>query len=132
MPKKPLIDRRTARRQFLGLRPLRNPKIEWADHQGRALLTIPRPKNWKIAVVNLFFPVPESRDVALDAIGSDVWRLCDGQHTIAQISQKLGAQYKLGQREIELSLQQFFKDLGRRGYIGFVTEKPAVEPKVQT
>lgn len=121
---KPLqIDRATARREFLGLKPARNPKIPWEEVDGKVVLTIPRPKNWKIKLINVFFPVPESRKVILDAIGSHVWRGCDGQNRIESLSRELQKEYKLGAREAELSLQQFFKDLGRRGYIGFVSER---------
>lgn len=122
--KQPRIDRATARREFLGLRPARNPKIEWEEVEGRAVLTIPRPNNWKIRLLNVFFPVPESRKVILDPIGSHVWRGCDGQNRIENLSRALQKEYKLGAREAELSLQQFFKDLGKRGYIGFMTERP--------
>ena len=113
------LDRATARREFLALRPLRNPNLGWEEVEGRVVLTVPRPDTIQVKLINIFFPVPEARKVVLDPIGSDVWRVCDGQTPIAEISQILGRNYKLGTREAELSLQQFFKDLGRRGYVGF-------------
>ncbi len=121
--KKGRPDRMAARRQFLALQPQRNPKIEWQEHEGRAVLTIPRGQDWKTKLLNIFFPLPESRDVILDGIGSEVWRMSDGQMTIGDMTGRLAQKYKLGSREAELSLQQFFKDLGRRGYIGFRVEK---------
>lgn len=121
MAKKTSPDRATARRQFLALRPARNPRIAWEEVAGRAVLKIPRPNNWKVRLVHLFFPVPESRSVELDAIGSHVWARCDGKNSIENLSRELQREYKLGSREAELSLQQFFKDLGKRGYIGFAT-----------
>ncbi len=122
-PPKVAPDRARARREFLALRPARNPRIEWSENGGKATLTIPRADNWKIKVINVFFPVPRDKKVELDAIGSFVWTRCDGHHTIKSVSRDLQREYKLGAREAELSLQQFFKDLGRRGYIGFATEK---------
>ena len=116
-------DRATARREFLALRPARNPKISWEEVDGKAVLTIPRANNWRFKLVNVFFPVPESRKVVLDSIGSLVWRHCDGQNNIDKLCRELQREYKLGGKEAELSLQQFFKDLGQRGYIGFMTEK---------
>lgn len=117
------IDRATARREFLALKPLRNPNLTWEEVEDRVVLRVPRPDTLQVKLVNIFFPVPEERKVVLDPIGSDVWRACDGQTTIAEISKILGRNYKLGTREAELSLQQFFKDLGRRGYIGFAMPK---------
>lgn len=118
-PKKRVPDRATARREFLALKPLRNPNLGWDEVENRVVLRVPRPDTWQVKIVNIFFPVPEERKVVLDPIGSDVWRVCDGQTTIADVMKVLQREYKLGAKEAELSLQQFFKDLGRRGYIGF-------------
>ncbi len=125
------LDRSTARREFLALRPLRNPKLGWEEVEGRIVLRVPRPDTLQVKLVNIFFPVPEERKVVLDPIGSDVWRVCDGQTPIAEIAKLLGRNYKLGTREAELSLQQFFKDLGRRGYVGFAVANKATKGKEQ-
>ena len=117
--KKRPLDRATARREFMALKPLRNPKLGWDEVENRVVLRVPRPNTWQVKLINIFFPVPEERKVVLDPIGSDVWRVCDGQTPIAEVVKVLQREYKLGAREAELSLQQFFKDLGRRGYIGF-------------
>lgn len=116
-------DRARARREFLALRPARNPRIEWSEVDGKSVLRIPRANNWKVKLINVFFPVPDDKKVILDAIGSHVWTRCDGENRIEDLVRELQREYKLGAREAELSLQQFFKDLGRRGYIGFAVEK---------
>ena len=124
-PKKRVLDRATARREFMALKPLRNPRLKWDEVEGRIVLRVPRPDSWQVKLVNIFFPVPEERKVVLDPIGSDVWRVCDGETSIADVMKVLQREYKLGAKEAELSLQQFFKDLGKRGYIGFaVPVKP--------
>ena len=127
--KKRAPDRATARREFLALKPLRNPKLGYDEIEGRVVLRVPRPDTWQVKIVNIFFPVPDERKVVLDPIGSDVWRVCDGQTPIAEIIKVLQREYKLGSKEAELSLQQFFKDLGRRGYIGFAV--PIVQPNAK-
>ena len=121
--KKAVPDRARVRREFLALRPAHNPIIGWKEVEGRVVLTVPRPNNWKIRLINRFFEVPPSRTVDLDALGSFVWLRCDGQTSIDKLSRELQREYKIGAREAELSLQQFFEVLGRRGYIGFVTKK---------
>ncbi len=120
-PKKRVLDRATARREFMALRPVRNPNLGWEEVEERVVLNVPRPNTWQVKLINVFFPVPEERKVILDPIGSDVWRVCDGQTPISEVTRVLQREYKLGAKEAELSLQQFFKDLGRRGYIGFAT-----------
>lgn len=112
-------------REMLQLKPVRNPGLEWTEEEERVVLTIRHETrtNWKARVMRLVVAVPKERRVALDAIGSDVWRWTDGENTLGFIAQKLAKKYKLSSREAELSLQQFFKELGRRGYIGFITEE---------
>lgn len=116
------------RRQLLAMKPLRNPLLKWDEHEGRVILRVQHGKkgNWKTRLAHVFVPLPEERAVELDAIGTDVWLMVDGEHTIGQIAQTLAKKYKLENREAELSVQQYFKDLGRRGYIGFA-EIPEID-----
>jgi hypothetical protein len=125
------LDRADARRQFLALKPARNPALGWEEVEGRVVLTIPRPNNLKVKIINIFFPVPDDRKVVLDPIGTHVWRQCDGLTTIEKIGRSLQSEYKLGAKEAELSLRQFFQDLGKRGYIGFAVEKKKPEARVE-
>jgi hypothetical protein len=111
-----------SRREWLALKPLRNPALEWREEEDGVVLHIRRARNWKTRLLNLLFPLPEEHRVALDAIGSRVWRLSDGESTIEEISRSLARELQIERREAELSLQQFFKELGRRGYIGFKIE----------
>ncbi len=111
-------------REMLELCPARNPNLDWVEDEGKVVLLIRHDleKNWKTRLLGLFVSLPEDRRVSLDAIGSDVWHLIDGKNTLGQIAGELAKKYKLSSREAELSLQQYFKELGRRGYIGFIKE----------
>lgn len=127
---RPKPDRAQARRQFLALKPARNPKIDWAEVENRVVLTITPTNNWAMKILTFFLPLSEEerkKRVALDPLGSDVWRLCDGKTTIAQISKSLQDGYKLKAPEAELSLRQFFQTLGKRGYIAFAVEKKVAQ-----
>lgn len=123
--RKPKPDRATARRQFLALRPFRNPKIEQSDAEGRVLLTITPPDTRLSKVLGFFLPLsPEERRkrVVLDPLGSHVWRMCDGETSMEAISKSLQKTFKLGTLEAEQSLRQFFQTLGKRGYVGFAQD----------
>lgn len=115
-------------REMLELRPMRNPALEWSEENERVVLHIrhEQKKSWKVRLVSLLVPIPDDRRIALDAIGTDVWRMLDGQNTVGKIARTLAKKYKLAPREAELSLQQFFKVLGRRGYVGFINDKSEV------
>lgn len=114
--------RPASRREVLQLRPLRNPALDWYEEEDRVVLHIHRAQTWKTRLLGVFFPLPEDRRVALDAIGTDVWRMLDGKATLGQIARAVANKYKLSPREAELSVQQFFKELGRRGYVGFAVD----------
>ena len=107
------------RREWLALKPVRNPALLWREEEGVVIIEIHRTQNWKTRLLNLVFPLPEQHRVALDAIGSTVWRASDGEATVEQIARKIARELQIERREAELSLQQFFKELGRRGYIAF-------------
>ena len=115
--------RRTpTRREWLALKPVRNPALMWREEEGVIVIEIHRAQNWKTRLLNLVFPLPESHRVALDAIGSTVWRASDGESSVEQIAKKISRELQIERREAEMSLQQFFKELGRRGYIAFKVE----------
>jgi hypothetical protein len=107
------------RRDVLKLRPLRNPNLEWSEEEGQVVLHIKHTRTWKTTLLNIFVPVPKDRTVMLDAVGTDVWNSMDGSNTFEAIAKLLAKKHKLTPREAELSLQQFFKELGRRGYVVF-------------
>ncbi len=108
-----------SRRAWLALCPWRNPALEWFEQDGRVMLHIQRQKSWKTKILNLFLPLPEERTIALDAIGTHVWKMLDGKNSVGAIARSVAKEYKLVEREAELSVQQFFRELARRGYVGF-------------
>lgn len=108
-----------SRKEWLALRPWRNPALNWYEDEDRVVLHIKRQQSWKTKFLNLFIPLPAERKIALDAIGTHVWRLLDGQTTVGTIARSVAKEYKLVEREAELSVQQFFRELVRRGYVGF-------------
>lgn len=112
--------KRPSRREVLALKPLRNPDLQWSEEDGHIVLTIPRRDDWKTRILNIFVAVPKSRRVVLDDVGTHVWQQLDGQSSMEAISKSLAKRYKLEPREAEISLQQYFRELSRRGYVGFI------------
>lgn len=117
---------------MLKLRPQRNPELEWSEAEGKVTLQItherrqPGVKGW---LISLFLPNLPDRKVELDRIGSEVWLLIDGKRTMGDIADELAQKYQLVPREAELSLQQYCKELGRRGYVGFIKPDVKLNPK---
>lgn len=107
-----------SRSDALRVRPIRNPDLKWElNEEGKVVVVLPRRNDLKGKLLTFFFPIPESRPVVLDEVGSFVWQRCDGQHSMNQLVKGLCAEYKLNPREIQVSLAEYMRMLGRRGMI---------------
>ncbi len=108
------------RRDVLKMRPVRNPSLVWDEQEGQVVLHITHAHtSWKARLLSVFMDLPRSRTVVLDPVGTDIWKEIDGEKTFAQLAQMLAKKHQLTPREAEVSLQQFFKELARRGYVAF-------------
>ncbi len=112
------------RQALLRLRPIRNSAIEWQEIQGgEAELTIPYRKDRVARIVAVLVHLPEARKVRLDEVGTFVWRLCDGDHTVEAIVRAMIKEYKMNRAEVEASVARYLQTLAERRFIGFVERK---------
>ena len=112
------------REQAFMARPVRNPDLKWRTNDDDcAEVIIPRRKDRMGRVMSWVFAVPETRPVLLDEVGTHIWNLCDGEHTVGDLIQALCDEYRLGQREVEVSLTEYLRMLGKRGMIAFLVPK---------
>ena len=54
----------------------------------------------------------------LDELGTSVWNLMDGNRSVRQLVKMFAETHQLENREAEVSVTQFVRELGRRGLIG--------------
>jgi len=66
--------------------------------------------------------VPEFRTVTLDEVGTRVWDLCDGEHTVKDLIARVAEEHKLSRKEAEVSLVAYLRQLAARGLIALVVE----------
>jgi hypothetical protein len=106
------------REVVLRAKPLRNPEIEW-EHAGvdEVCLLIPRSRDLLGKALCRIFRAPSHKRVTLDEVGSFVWELCDGEHSIEQIVNATGKKYNITRRECETSVGVYLKTLGERRYV---------------
>ena len=91
LKKRPDVDRGKVLKAF----PLRNQLITWElDDKGEASLVIPQKEKLWVRLMSKIFMLPDKRVVVLDSIGSFVWEMCDGNHTISQIIKALQKKHK--------------------------------------
>ena len=109
------------REQALEARPVRNPSLKWRlNDEDNVEVIIPRRSDRLGRVMGFLFYVPENRPIVLDEVGTRVWHLCDGERTVAEMRQTLCDEYKLSKREVEVSLTEYLRTLGKRGMLGFL------------
>jgi len=100
-PEKPHLKRATktlptSKRKALLSYPVRteSPDVKWFERDG--LIVVEYPKNFtrfeKWLHKKLGGPTTIKRP--LDKIGSDIWLLCDGKHTLLEICNIIGEKYK--------------------------------------
>jgi hypothetical protein len=111
---------------MLNSRPTRNESLTWEKTAaGEVQITIKRQDTWKVRLLAKVFYIPKERKITLDAVGTEVWQLCTGRATVAQIIEALAEKYQLNRKEAEVSLLSYLKTLGQKRFVGFVLESAA-------
>ncbi|MGD8256630.1 MAG: PqqD family protein [Desulfobacterales bacterium] len=59
-----------------------------------------------------------TRKLQLDALGTAVWDLMDGERSVRQIIKAFASTHQLQTKEAEVSVTRFIRELGKRGLIG--------------
>lgn len=112
------------RGQLLSIRPVRNPLIPYEQNEdGFMILHVPFRKKALFRLLSRIFRLPTEHVVELDAVGSSIWELCDGKHTVSAILERIARHYKLDRREAEVSLFSYLNTLSQRRYIAFLQVK---------
>ena len=114
--KKPVL----TRDQALNIRPVRNTLLEWERNgEGEIRLLIPRRKDFVGRMLCRMLRAPDHKEIMLDEVGSDIWELCDGKHSVEAIVSAASKKYKMTRRECETSVSVYLKMLGERNLLGF-------------
>ena len=62
--------------------------------------------------------VQQIKKLQFDALGTSVWDLVDGSRSVRQIIQIFAETHHLENREAEVSVTRFIRELGQRGLLG--------------
>lgn len=117
-----------SRQDALQVFPVHNPQLQWElDEDGMVTANLLRRQDLKGRLLSSFLMVPNSRELKLDAVGTFVWNLCDGEHTVNDLVRAMCDQYKLSRREVEVSLTEFLRMLGKRGMIAVAVPQEIVD-----
>jgi len=112
----------------LAIKPMQNPNLKWQyNEEGYAVATLTRRAGWRGRLISFFLAVPQERPIVLDEVGTFVWKICDGEHTVGDIVEALCNKYKLTRREVEVSLNEYLRMLAKRGMIIVAVPKDIVQ-----
>ncbi len=56
---------------------------------------------------------------SITAVGADIWRVCDGTHTIAEITELLLTAYDIDRDILEKDTEEFLLDLKAKELVSF-------------
>ncbi len=113
-------------------RPARNELLAWEDtEEGEVRITVTRQETWKTRLLSKVFYIPEKRTITLDEVGAQVWQMCDGRTSVAQMIEGLRDHYKLDRKEAEVSLLSYLKTLGQKRFVGFLVEGAGRTPPAE-
>lgn len=110
---------------LLDLKPVRNYKWERIEGERVAVLV---PKFGYPRLLRFISPrLAESTfRVKLDDFGSFVWHLCDGQTTVAEISEKLKARFGEAVEPVYERVGRFIQKLARDEYVSVTVNGKSV------
>ncbi|HDN17495.1 MAG TPA: PqqD family protein [Candidatus Bathyarchaeota archaeon] len=122
MPKKEGASLSTQR--FMASIPVRNPDIKWEWRENNVILYIPIVKDKLMKFLEKLSKLPDYKRIKLDEISSRVWEKMDGKTTVKDIIRWLHEEYKLSEREAEISLRAYLKNLMDRNLVGLLVPLP--------
>jgi hypothetical protein len=112
-----------SRREALEYVPVKNRQISQIRlESGEVVIEYPlivRP--WIAAVAQRLGGLQDrkqTKKLQLDAMGTSVWDLMDGKRSVRMIIQIFAKAHRLENREAEVSVTSFIRQLGQRGLLG--------------
>lgn len=107
-------------KNLLLMHPIRNCNVAWAlNKDGFVQLKIIR-KGLLFKFLKTILNLPEELTIDLDEIGYEVWELCDGKHTIFDISNRLSQKFGEKAEPLYPRLIKFLKMLKENNLIRII------------
>ncbi len=106
-------------RALLSVRPRRNPEVEWEEDPSTGLITLVYAKRFTPTERALKRVLRAKEEVRrpLDAPGSDIWRMCDGEHDIRSICDEVDHEYKERMEPVLKRVSEFILVLAQRNLV---------------
>lgn len=109
--------------QVLDLVPTRNRAVREVMRAGALVLYTPVVWSWWLRLLSWLLPLRRERGFALDALGEEVWRACDGERTVESIVEAFAARHRVRFHEARQAVLAFLKMLAERNLIAMLLER---------
>jgi hypothetical protein len=120
---KPVANRMT-RSEALAFKPVKSQQVsETRLETGEVVIEYPLAVRPLIAAVARRLgkspqDLVQTKKLQLDALGTSVWDLVDGNHSVRRMIKIFAETHRLENREAEVSVTRFIRELGKRGLLG--------------
>lgn len=112
-------------RPMLAARPQPNLAVDIVEESAtrvRVAIRLKMPK-WLLPPLSLIIKPRRRRIIELDPVGVEVWRACDGQHTVEDIVQAFAEHHELTFHEARVAVTNFLYSLIQRGLIAIEQQR---------
>lgn len=110
---------------MLSAKPVRNAAAATKETDENHLTVVVKTikPGYMFPPISWFVPYNPQREVILDAVGTQLWRWCDGQHNVEEIIDLFKDKYQLSFHEAKTGVTEYFKRLVQRGVLAVVMDK---------
>lgn len=106
-------------------KPVKNPAVNWErNERGEVVIKI-RLEQPKPGLFSGFVREPQEKKIVLDAIGSYVWELIDGERSLSEIADIVAQRFMFHRREAQMSLLAYIQMLAERGLVTLLAPAPS-------
>lgn len=106
-------------RAMLAACPVRNAAATVRENgeNGVTVVVKTRKPNYIIPPISWLVPYHTEREISLDAIGSRIWRWCDGQRTVEDVIDLFQDSYAVSFHEARAAVVDYLRRLIQRGVL---------------
>jgi len=109
---------------MLMARPVQNTAVR-VEHKrpNSVIIHVKRKKPWYMAPpLSWIIPARPTQALTLDAIGSEIWGLCNGQRTVEDVVDIFALRYRLSFHEARISVTEYLKTLIQRSVLAIAMQ----------
>ena len=92
--------------------------VTWEEDGEELYLNIPLKQVKLSKLCRFLFGLPEKKRIHLDLLGTEVWKMCNGENTVRDIVKFIQERYNLSRKEAEVSTLEYLRKLMARHLIG--------------